>query len=179
MCDLKLFDIPETVRLAFRQLQGRGITFVTIHGNADILEAAASEKRDVNILAVTALTSLSEDDLKEMGYNGKIEDFVCQRAGRALQAGCDGVVCSGLEIHRLRKELGNELIIVTPGVRPQHIGEMIADKKKDDQKRIVTAKDAIRNGADYIVVGRPIRNAQDPIKVIESLQNEIKLGLAA
>lgn len=177
MCDLKLFDIPETVKLAFRQLQGRGITFTTIHGNTAILEAAVTEKQDVKILAVTALTSLGEDDMKEMGYHVRISDIVYHRARRALQAGCDGVVASGLEALRLRKNLDNDLIIVTPGIRPGTHTEIVPNDKKDDQKRIVTAKEAMRNGADYIVVGRPIRTADDPIAVVESLQSEIESEL--
>ncbi len=179
MCDLKLFDIPETVKLAFRQLQGRGITFATIHGNTAILEAAVSEKRDVKILAVTALTSLGEDDMEEMGYHVKISDIVYHRARRALQVGCDGVVSSGLEALRLRENLDDDLIIVTPGIRPGGRIEIAPkDKQKEDQKRIVTPKAAIRNGADYIVVGRPIRTADDPIAVVESLQSEIESELS-
>lgn len=179
MCDLKLFDIPETVKLAFRQLQGRGITFTTIHGNTAILEAAVQEKRDVKILAITALTSLGEDDMKEMGYNVKISDIVYHRARRALQVGCDGVVSSGLEALRLRENLGDDPIIITPGIRPGGHIETAPSEKKDDQKRIVTAKEAIRSGADYIVVGRPIRTADDPIAVVESLQSEIESGLSS
>jgi len=173
MCDLKLFDIPETVKLALRQLHGRGITFATVHGNEPILKAAASEKREVKILCVTALTSFGKEDMEEMGFTGTIEELVFRRAKRALETGCDGVVSSGLEALRLRENLGDKFLIVTPGIRP---GKNI-EIPQDDQKRIVTARDAIINGADYVVVGRPIRTADDPIAVVESLQSEIRKGL--
>ena len=180
MCDLKLFDIPETVKLAVRQLQGRGITFATVHGNSAILEAAAAEKGDVNILAITALTSLGEADMKEMGYTGNVGDLVCLRARRALETGCDGVVCSGLEARRIRETLGRDLRIITPGIRPgKDAGARPDDRNPDDQKRIVTAREAICNGADHLVVGRPIRDSEDPVAVVESLQAEIQLGLSS
>jgi orotidine-5'-phosphate decarboxylase len=173
MCDLKLFDIPETVRLAVRRLRGHGITLATVHGNSSIIEAAVGDKGEIKILAITALTSLGEEDMKEMGYFGKIEDLVFHRARSAREAGCDGVVSSGLEALRLRENLDDDLLIVTPGIRS---GES-RETARDDQKRIVTAGEAVRNGADYIVVGRPIRSAADPIAVVESLQTEIQNGL--
>ena len=175
MCDLKLFDIPETVRLAVRQLRGRGITFATVHGNPAILQAAAAEKADVGILAVTELTSLGEADHQEMGYAGAVEDLVCLRARWALEAGCDGVVCSGREVRRIRQDLGGGLRIVTPGIRP---GEG-AGSRRDDQKRTTSAREAISNGADHLVVGRPIREAADPRRMVESLRAEIQLGLSS
>lgn len=175
MCDLKICDVPETVKLALRQLRDRGITFATVIGNVPIVKAAVSEKNGVKILAVTVLTSISDDDIKEMGYRGKIEDLVLYRAKRALEVGCDGIISSGIEAPLLRNELGNNFLIVTPGIRPDTGIEMPGD----DQKRIVSARDAIINGADYVVVGRPIRTAKDPIAVVEYMQQEIGKGLSA
>ena len=174
MVDLKIFDVPATVKLALDQLKDRNITFATVHGNDPILRAAVKEKKGVKILAVTVLTSFDEEDMREMGFTGKIKDLVFYRAKRALELGCDGVISSGLEAKLLRNDLGNNFLIVTPGIRP---GKNI-EIGKDDQKRIVTAQRAIIDGADYVVVGRPISTAKDPIAVIESMQNEIKKGLA-
>ena len=117
--------------------------------------------------------SYGEEDMKEMGFSGTIENLVLSRARRALKLGCDGVVSSGLEASRLRETLGDSFLIVTPGIRP---GKNI-EIPEDDQTRIVTAQDAIINGADYVVVGRPIREAKDPIAVVESMQNKIQKGL--
>nr|HDN00310.1 orotidine-5'-phosphate decarboxylase [Deltaproteobacteria bacterium] len=175
MVDLKFFDVPETVKLAIRQLRNRNITFATVHGNDPILRAAVQEKKDIKILSVTVLTSYGEEDMEEMGFSGTIEDLVFSRARRALKLGCDGVVSSGLEASRLRETLGDGFLIVTPGIRP---GKNI-EISEDDQTRIVTAQDAIKNGADYVVVGRPIREANDPVAVVESMQSEIQKGLAA
>jgi len=173
MVDLKFFDIPETVALAVKQLQDRNVTFTTVHGNDPIIRAAVREKGALKILAVTVLTSFGEDDMREMGFTGKVEDLVLLRARRALQLGCDGVVSSGLEAKRLRDDLGENLLIVAPGIRP---GQNI-EIQEDDQKRIMTAQKAILNGADFIVVGRPIAHAKDPIAVVESMQSEIEKGL--
>lgn len=174
MCDLKICDVPETVKLALRQLKDRGITFATIIGNVPIVKAAVSEKNGVKILAVTVLTSIGDEDIKEMGYKGKIEDLVLYRAKRALDVGCDGIISSGIEAPLLRENLGSNFLIVTPGIRPDTDVEIPGD----DQKRIVTAQNAIINGADYVVVGRPIRTAKDPIAVVESMQKEIEKGLS-
>jgi orotidine-5'-phosphate decarboxylase len=176
MVDLKFFDIPETVGLAVKQLGGRGVTFATVHGNDPILEAAVAAKDGVKILAVTVLTSFGKEDMVEMfGHEIEIEDFVLARAKRALKKGCDGVISSGMEARRLRSELGDNFLIVTPGIRPGVNRDILQD---DDQKRIVTAMDAIRDGADYIVVGRPISKAKDPIGQVELIQKEIVSALA-
>jgi orotidine-5'-phosphate decarboxylase len=175
MVDLKLFDVPETVKLALRQLKDRNITFTTVHGNDPILRAAVGERNGIKILAVSVLTSFGEEDMREMGLSGTIEDLVLVRAKRALSLGCDGVVSSGLEAPRLRDALGDNFLIVTPGIRP---GQNI-EIPEDDQKRIVTAQDAIINGADYVVVGRPISKAKDPIAIVESMQSKIRKGLAS
>ncbi len=174
MVDLKFFDIPETVKLAVRQLNNRGVTFATIHGNDPIIRAAIEAKGDLTLLAVTVLTSFGHDDMQAMGMTQSIEDLVYFRARRALELGCDGVVSSGLEAKRLRDRLGEKLLIVTPGIRP---GANI-EESTDDQQRIITARGAIADGADYLVVGRPISKAADPLAVISALQEEIKQGLS-
>jgi orotidine-5'-phosphate decarboxylase len=174
MVDLKFFDIPETVKLAVAQLNNRGVTFATIHGNDPIIRAAVEAKGDISLLAVTVLTSFGQEDMQAMGMTKSIEDLVYYRAKRALELGCDGVVSSGLEAKRLRDELDSRLLIVTPGIRP---GANINDSA-DDQQRIITAQRAIADGADYLVVGRPISKAADPVEVITSLQEEISQGLS-
>ena len=170
MVDLKFFDIPETVKLAMMQLRGRGITFATVHGNDAILRAAAAAKDEVKLLAVTVLTSFGQEDMEEIfGGPVNLADLVYRRARRALALGCDGVVSSGLEVPRLRRELGDRFLVVTPGIRPGSNREI----DLDDQKRIVTAGRAIANGADHIVVGRPISTASDPLRAVEAMQKEI------
>ena len=173
MLDLKFFDIPETVRLAVAQIRRHGVSLATVHGNDPIIRAALAEKGDTRLLAVTVLTSFGEEDLRAMGMTQSIEDLVFFRAKRALELGCDGVVSSGLEVERLRAGLGEKLLLVTPGIRP---GANLLDQA-DDQSRIVTAGLAIRNGADQVVVGRPISRAADPLAVIEALQQEIAQAL--
>ena len=174
MVDLKMFDIPETVHLALQQFKDRGVTFVTIHGNDPIIEAAVAEKNGLKVLAVTVLTSFDESDLVEMGLTRSIEDLVLIRSRKALKLGCDGVVSSALEVPALRGELGPNFLIVTPGIRPG----LNIDIEKDDQKRIATAKEAILNGADYVVIGRPISTSPNPLEVIRTIQKEIEEGLA-
>jgi len=175
MVDLKFFDIPETVKLAVAQLNNRGVTFATIHGNDPIIRAAVEAKGDLSLLAVTVLTSFGEDDLQAMGMTKSIEELVYFRAKRALELGCDGVVSSGMEAKRLRDKLGSKLMVVTPGIRP---GTNLYNEQ-DDQQRIVTARQALTDGVDYLVVGRPISKAADPIEVISALQEEIKQGLSS
>jgi len=173
--DLKFFDIPETVARAVKNLAGRGADFCTVHGNQGMMEAAAKAKGNVKVLAVTALTSLDRGDLADLGFEVDLPALVLSRARRALAAGCDGVVSSGLEVERLKKEIGEKLICVTPGIRP-------VDNTVADQKRVMTPTAAIRAGADYLVVGRPIRDAQDPRAAAEAIQSEIaaaEKGLSA
>lgn len=172
--DLKFFDIPETVARAVKNLSERGADFCTIHGNQSIMEAAAKAKSgNTKVLAVTALTSLDQGDLRDLGFQVDVADLVLSRARRALQAGCDGVVSSGLEVERLRREAPRELICVTPGIRP------VENRLEADQKRIMTPSAAIRAGADYLVVGRPIRDAADPRAMALSIQTEIAEALRA
>ncbi len=171
--DLKFFDIPATVAAAVRQLRHRGVTFTSVHGNQAIMEAAAAAKADVKILAVTVLTSLDRGDLDDLGFQCDLEQLVLSRARRALEAGCDGVVSSALEVRKLRELLGRSLLVVTPGVRP------LDNRPVDDQKRVVTVPQAFESGADYIVVGRPIRDAADPRAAAEAIQQQISAALAA
>ena len=163
--DLKFFDVPQTVQRAVARLDGRGISFTTVHGNENILEAACSAKGDVKILAVTVLTSLDEGDLRDLGFQCSPKELVLSRAKRALAVGCDGVVSSGLEAPELRRGLGENFLVVTPGIRP------VANV--DDQKRTVNVEQAFHNGADYIVVGRPIKEAPDPRAAAEAIQQTI------
>lgn len=165
--DLKLFDVPETVRRAVRQLADRGISYLTVHGNDGILKAAAEAKGSLKVLAVTALTSLDRGDLDDLGFQCDVESLVLSRAKRALALGCDGVISSGLEAARLREHLEHRLLVITPGIRP------VENRPSDDQKRVVTVEDAFHNGADHIVVGRPIRDAQDPRAAAEAIQTTI------
>lgn len=165
--DLKFFDVPETVRSAVRALAGSGATFATIHGNQAIMEAAVRDKGSLKVLAVTVLTSLDRGDLDDLGFSCDVEKLVLSRARRALLAGVDGVVSSGLEAPLIRAELGDKLLVVTPGIRP------VENKPMDDQKRTVDVVQAFRNGADYIVVGRPIRQAADPRLAAEAIQQTI------
>jgi len=167
-CDLKFFDIPATVGSAVRQLKDRGASFVTVHGNQSIMEAAAENKGDsLKILGVTVLTSLDRGDLDDMGFDCDVSDLVLSRARRALEAGCDGVISSGLEVPRLREFIDSKLVVVTPGIRP------VDNKPAGDQKRVVTVDTAFSNGADYIVVGRPIRDADSPRAAAEAIQATI------
>ncbi len=163
--DLKFFDVPQTVGSAVRRLNGRGATFCTVHGNENILAAACEAKQDVKVLAVTVLTSLDEGDLHDLGFQCNPGELVLSRARRALAVGCDGVISSGLEAAGLREELGSRFLVVTPGIRP------VANV--DDQKRVVNVEQAFRNGADYIVVGRPIKNAPDPREAAQGIQQTI------
>ncbi len=164
--DLKFFDVPETVKLAVRALKDRGVAFTTVHGNDAMLRAAVDAAEGLKILAVTALTSLDQGDMKDLGFECSVADLVLSRARRALEIGCHGVISSGLEAPVLRGALGDRFLVVTPGIRPV--------KNTDDQKRTVDVKEAFGNGADYIVVGRPLRDAPDPISVIKGMQETIR-----
>lgn len=166
--DLKFFDIPATVGSAVRQLKDRGATCVTVHGNQSIMEAAAENKGDdLKVLAVTVLTSLDRGDLDDLGFACDIESLVLSRAKRALESGCDGVISSGLEAPKLREFIDEKLLVITPGIRP------VDNKPTGDQKRVVSVEQAFQNGADHIVVGRPIRDAESPRAAAEAIQATI------
>lgn len=165
--DLKFFDVPETVQRAVARLAGSGATFATVHGNTPMLEAAAKAKGPLKVLAVTVMTSLDRSDLDDLGFDVDVTELVLSRARRALEVGCDGVISSGLEAPVLADEFGDRLLVVSPGIRP------VDNRRTDDQKRVVTVEEAFRGGADYIVVGRPVRDADDPQAAAASIQDTI------
>ena len=165
--DLKFFDVPQTVSSAVRQLARHGADLATVHGNDAMLEAACAAKGDLRILAVTVLTSLDAADMKALGFQTDIPSLVLSRARRALAIGCDGVISSGLEASSLRRELGDRLLIVVPGIRPT------SNRPVYDQKRTMDVEEAFLAGADHIVVGRPIHGAADPRAAAEAIQDRI------
>jgi orotidine-5'-phosphate decarboxylase len=163
--DLKLFDIPPTVGRATAQLARREVDFLTVHGNDGMLAEAVANRGRMGILAVTALTSLDRGDLDDLGFDCDVESLVLSRARRALALGCTGVISSGLEVPALRESVDHSLVVVCPGIRPVD--------NVDEQKRTLTASKAFEAGADYIVVGRPIRDAADPAAAAAGIQQEI------
>lgn len=165
--DLKFFDVPATVGRAIAALSHKGVDLATIHGNDAIMQAAAANKGHLKVLAVTALTSLDRGDLQDLGFACDVRDLVLSRATRALEIGCDGIVSSGLEVAMLREKLDHKLLVITPGVRP------VDNREEDDQKRVVSVEEAFAQGADYIVVGRPIRDAKDPKAMAQRIQSQI------
>jgi orotidine-5'-phosphate decarboxylase len=170
--DLKLNDIPNTVAGAAKAAAQLGVRMITVHALAgrSALRAAAdtlgSEEERPKLLAVTILTSLSTDDLIEMGVASSPEEAVVRLGTLAVRAGADGLVCSPLEVAALRKAVGPDKLLVVPGVRPQGTA-------KDDQARVATASQALRAGADYLVVGRPLREGPDPRKAARALAAEL------
>lgn len=169
--DLKLFDVPATVTRAVARLAALEADFVTVHGNQSMMEAAAGAKGDSKVLAVTALTSLDEGDLRDLGFECDVPTLVASRARRALEAGLDGVVASGREAAMLREQVDRRLLVVTPGIRP------VANREEDDQKRVLSPAEAIAAGADYLVVGRPIRDAADPGAAAAAIVEEIEAAV--
>lgn len=165
--DIKFFDVPQTVGLAMKNLTKYNVDFATIHGNDAMLRYANKEKGNTKVLAVSALTSLDQSDINSLGFQCNIESLVLSRAKRALEIGCDGVVSSGLEALKLRETLGDGFLVVVPGIRP------IENKLIDDQKRVVDVEEAFSNGADYIVIGRPIKESKDPYSAAMSFQERI------
>jgi len=173
--DLKLHDIPATVSRAMAGIADLEIQFATVHCGETprMLEAAVnSSQGKVQILGVTVLTSVTADDIRIAGYGPdfyqNLSILVLQRASLAKKAGCAGVVCSGLETAMLKAHFGNEFIAVTPGIRPQwSLGE------KDDQRRVTTPAQAVKNGSDYLVIGRPIRDASDSREAAVRIAEEI------
>jgi orotidine-5'-phosphate decarboxylase len=177
--DLKLHDIPATVTRAFMAASSYEPAFVTVHcdeGDQILKAVAENNSGDTKILAITVLTSLNGEKLRALGYDQRYVDdlsaLTLLKARLAKEAGCQGVVCSGLEVARIKKTFGEDLIAVTPGIRPAW---SVVDK--DDQKRIVTPKDAVKNGADYVVIGRPIRDAKDPRAAAGRVAEEIASAL--
>lgn len=182
--DAKLHDIPNTVAGAVRAIAHLRVEMVTVHagGGSEMLksacrsalgEADGEKPAGLKIIAVTLLTSIGEAALKEeLMVDYAVGDYTVNLARMAQAAGCHGIVCSPLEVSRMRKELGPEICLITPGVRP-------AEAKAHDQVRTATAGEAVQSGASYIVVGRPITQADDPVIAAESINREIASALGS
>jgi orotidine-5'-phosphate decarboxylase len=166
--DYKYYDIEETINRAVARAAGLNITFLTVHGVTNIMRAAVAGRgsSDMKILGVTVLTSMDAEDIKEMGFECNVEDLVIARAKKALEVGIDGVIASAKEATEIRKQTNNKLMIVSPGIRP-------SGSAKDDQKRVATPFEAIRAGADYLVLGRPIYDAPDPKVAAQAIIQEM------
>jgi orotidine-5'-phosphate decarboxylase len=167
--DLKLYDISETVKRATRQLcESSGATFLTIHGSRAVMQAAVEGRGSspTKLLAVTVLTSFDQDDLADLGYSVPVAELVELRVRKAVESGVDGIVCSPLEVARVRELVGQGMKLITPGVRS-------ADASAGDQKRVATPHQAIENGADYLVIGRQVTRAAHPRRAVEDILNEI------
>ncbi len=174
--DLKFHDIPVTVKRAMARAADLGVFFATVHCGESraMLEAAVEGAGErVNVLGVTVLTSVSSEDLAEAGYrkaySTDLRQLVMKKAAMAKKAGCAGIVCSGQEVQAVKTELGCDFQAVTPGIRPA--GEKVV---ADDQARIVTPALAIESGSDYLVIGRPIRDADDPVAAAQAITDEIQ-----
>ncbi|MEK7408638.1 MAG: orotidine-5'-phosphate decarboxylase [Acidobacteriota bacterium] len=169
--DLKLYDIGETVKRATAQAARGGARFLTVHGSRAVMQGAVEGRgaAGLKLLAVTVLTSFDRDDLADMGYSCSVPDLVELRVRKAMEAGIDGIVCSPLEVASVRAIAGHTAILVTPGVRSAGAG-------KGDQKRVATPAEAVRNGADYLVIGRQITRAEDPREEALRILSEIGLG---
>lgn len=178
--DLKFHDIPNTVAKACRAAADMGVWMLNVHasGGRAMMEAArkaidqvaGSGARPPKLIAVTILTSLSDQDIREAGYAQSVTDTARQLAVLAKQAGMDGVVCSAQEIALMRAVTGDDFCLVTPGIRP-------AGASRDDQQRIVTPGDAVRDGSDYLVIGRPITAVSDPLRALEEISAEVDMVL--
>ncbi len=177
--DLKLHDIPATVSRAMASIADLGVDFATVHcgENKDMLEASvAGSGGKVGVVGVTVLTSISGEDIDAAGFRSEfssdISQLVMKRAQMAMEAGCIGVVCSGLEAKMIKDNIGKDFIALTPGIRPSWEG-----MNKDDQRRITTPAQAIENGSDYLIIGRPIRDAKNPKEAAISIAEEIEAVL--
>ncbi|MBI3812244.1 MAG: orotidine-5'-phosphate decarboxylase [Nitrospirae bacterium] len=175
--DMKFHDIPETVRAAVKASAAYNIRFVTVHASEGkgLLKAVVDTvQKGTKVLAVTVLTSLRQLELRDIGIDKNLDllDLVILRTRLAMDSGCAGVVCSGVEVRSIKERVGQGLIAVVPGIRPAW-----ASVPNDDQKRITTPRQAIVDGADYIVVGRPIRSARDPVQAADRIVEEIKTAL--
>jgi len=167
--DLKFFDIRQTVREAVARVADLGVTFLTIHGNAEIVRGAVEGRgnSDLKLLAVTVLTNLDAADIRELGFPVSLDELVLHRARLAVESGCDGIVASPNEVAAIRAALGEKPLVVTPGIRPE-------SSAPDEQKRIATPAQALRAGSDYLVVGRPIRTAPDPREAAAAIIREME-----
>ncbi len=171
--DMKLLDIGNTVGNGVRSIAKMGVDFLTIHAYPDAMKAAVEARGDgdLALFAVTVLTSMDDDDLREAGYALPASDLVEKRAAQARDIGMDGLICAAQEVRRLRPIVGPDMLLVTPGIRP-------AGSAAGDQKRIATPETAIREGADMLVVGRPIAQAGDPASAAQRIVDEIAQALA-
>ena len=172
--DLKFLDIEETVRRATARVAAMGVDFLTVHANRKALTAAVQgrESSSLKLLAVTVLTNFDTHDLREMGIQRTVQDLVTARALLASEVGCDGVVASGEEPAAIRQKVGPRFVIVTPGVRP-------AGEGVDDHARVTTPTQTIVSGADYLVIGRPIRDAIDPAATVAEIVAEMQAAFDA
>ena len=172
--DLKFLDIEETVRRATARVAAMGVDFLTVHANRKALMAAVQgrEGSSLKLLAVTVLTNFDSNDLREMGIQRTVQDLVTARALLASEVGCDGVVASGEEAAAIRQKIGPSFGIVTPGVRP-------AGKGVDDHARATTPTQTIASGADYLIIGRPIRDAADPAATVAAILAEMQAAFDA
>jgi orotidine-5'-phosphate decarboxylase len=172
--DLKFLDIEETVRRATNRVAAMGVDFLTVHANRKALTAAVQGKEgsSLKLLAVTVLTNFDSNDLREMGIQRTVQDLVTARALLASEVGCDGVVASGEEAAAIRQKVGPRFTIITPGVRP-------AGKGVDDHARATTPTQTIGSGADYLVIGRPIRDAEDPAATVAAITAEMQVAFDA
>lgn len=173
--DLKLHDIPATVKRAAAVVGELGVKFATVHcgdSNTMLENAVEGCQGRTDILGVTVLTSTGSDDIKNAGYKEEyyrdLSSLVLKKAGAAKEAGCAGVICSGLEVKKIKEICGKDFLAITPGIRPDW-----EELKTDDQKRITTPGEAVKNGSDYIVIGRPIRDAKDPVQAARRVAEEI------
>jgi orotidine-5'-phosphate decarboxylase len=172
--DYKYYDIDKTIENAVRRAAEFGIDFLTVHGVSGILKSAVKGRGSspLKLFSVTVLTNMDTKDLEEMGYppNTNVQDLVVHRAKVALEAGLDGVIASGMEAAKIKSVTKNRLLVVSPGIRPD--GSPV-----DDQKRVMTAGEAITNGADYLVIGRPITQASDPRAEARKIVTDIAKAL--
>lgn len=167
--DMKFYDIGETVKRAVSQVARTGVRFLTVHGSKAVMQAAVEGRGDsrLQLLAVTVLTSFDQTDLAELGYPCDVAELVRLRVNNAIAAGMDGIVCSPLEVSRVRALAGPDAVLVTPGVRSAGAG-------KGDQKRVATPAEAIRGGANFLVIGRQVTRAQDPAAEVGRILDEIR-----
>ncbi len=182
--DMKLHDICATVERAMKVAAGLGIDFMTVHGacSGDTLtKAAKAAGKNLNVLGVTVLTDNDGTDIQADGFTQEFsespEKLVLLRAAKIHRAGCAGVVCSGREVKAIKSSIGSTFLAVTPGIRPAW--SVNDEKKQDDQKRITTPEQAISQGSDLLVIGRPIRDAADPAKAAQMVVEEIQATLSA
>ena len=171
--DMKFYDIGETVRRAVKQIAQSGVRFLTVHGSESVMRAAVEGRADskLQLLAVTVLTSFDQTDLADLGYPCSVEDLVALRVSKAMKAEIDGIVCSPLEAGRVRRIAGPDAILVTPGVRS-------AGSTKGDQKRVATPAEAIRDGANYLVIGRQVTRAQNPAAAVQQILDELAAAVS-